>query len=419
MSPASSVASSPCTDPAPTYPWEGCFNLLATIQRQPVRTLWAYLDELVKKNKQVDLLRGVLGNPFNLSDILKMEDRDHPEKKLIICIMWMSRAHACIVKDMVEMYRTYLNILPEIPGDEHDHPLGFNFTCKLGSILADCGWFEEAIFLLKTAARQANRRPHQLLRALRPLLLLETFFCHLLGGSRTLPRIYNVLDQYRPHAEVYVATHTAIATHYYELGWFLDSYNACFKAFTRMTEETCRMETIVAVLRQLAKSCLAVGIRNRAWKIIMQAVLYAHAQPEMYAESLEDMAHFLLIRGAYREAIEVHQEAMTIHYGECGMQHLHPKVENRNLVFKLFLQAQKIRYGNFFLTFSEDQFHLAKQKLATMETVIDLQGSDHLTFDVDVKQILGFERTLLLPLTAFKESLALEAIACINLRNQQ
>lgn len=375
-------------------------SLIKDIEQQPVATLIAFIEGTVYDEAQVDLLREVLKNPHNLSKLLKLDASEQPRKKLLKYILWLSRFHRSFVWEIVE---ECCRMLPQVPNDSYGHPLGFDFTCALGTILAECGWHAQAIILLKRAYGQANNRPHKLLLALRPLLLAETFCCHPIEKTQTLTKIRNILDQFRPNNDLFVTMHTTEAIHYFEKKDFKESYSVCLKGCMRMNFDTCRLETVVAAMRQLAKSCLALGRRSSATHIITQAVIYASSQPRLRAEAIEDMAHFLLILGEYQEAIEMHQQAMSIYIQEYGAWNSEPEVVRRNVVFSQFLQSKGIGYSYTPLTLSRDALVAASRRLETMQTFA--KDSDPMVIK-DIHRMLNYEFTAVIPLAQLKKMLS-------------
>ncbi|XP_062546936.1 uncharacterized protein LOC134212787 [Armigeres subalbatus] len=313
-------------------------NSTVEVEYLPTRFIIDALEMMCEYPKLVNIQRQLLTNPWVISRILK--DGSNNQTKLVKCFQWLEVLQRSIVSDMVANY-CYQFRKTTIQDDSH--PLGYEASLRLGTFLSESGWHTEAVKVLNVARHQAEHRPLQQLKAMRPQLISQTYMWHTTAFDTSMA-ILTLITSNPDLPKPFVASlYLAISICRFESYSFELSHEFALKAFELLDEETSTNRLIIEVFAHLAKTCIPQKKTREAKLMITQAVSRAwhkFGSPSViYARALEDYAFYLVMMNALYDSYTVFSEAVNVLLQVYGPQNLQRSVTKGNLSFDYYFNC--------------------------------------------------------------------------------
>lgn len=314
-SPVSSYESYESTNSAPLKPQ----NDIVLIE------LLVVLDKMQYQPDSAPFQRSILLNPFNVALILR--DAPNGVIRLVRYFLWMEKCQKNFVWELV------VTFVSCIAWNKLDDLFGYENSLKLAMLVFEAGWYAESSLLLSVLGKHMECTPIKKLYIMRTILLAESLSCRYEASHRTIRDIKTLMKQIGNTPDGLKAhIHNAIAVSLFEQCEFEGSYRHGTVALELLSDDSGH-ETVISILRQLSKACIARKQLDQAKFVISQAGTIS------YASALEDYAYYLLTVNALADCNRVQSEAKAVYHALFGYLSLQPDLAQGNLAFWLYLET--------------------------------------------------------------------------------
>lgn len=308
------------------------------LQQLPVCMLLDILEESLYK---VDLLKVHISVLFNPNNMKRLASDPHCRERVARSLRWM---HKCDPHFISLLTLSFVQMIKSSNRKSYVDPIGFCGSLHMGRLFIEGGWYAEAICILRLTMRQARNDVTGKLQALELRLLAESLSCRIELARQTLREIDSLKRNVRTSPQNLVASvNNTVSISHFEQGNFASSYVYVILAFQQLDGNEKAYPIIIAILRQMMKCCVVKRKFKLAKLMITQAVSWAWhlygSGSVRYAETLEDYALYLLLMNAYKDCLQVEEEAKTIYHKQCGHLSLQPEYGHGNTALRMYLEC--------------------------------------------------------------------------------
>lgn len=301
-------------------------HVATQIESLPTKVMINALEELCEHPDRVENLREILLKPSNLTRVVGYSDRY--QWKIVKCVQYLETERTNYVDQLTK------NVAQE-------KSLDFESSLRLGSFLAEAGWYREAIQVFEVALGLTECQPLHQFEAMSQLLVSQVLTKHS-EVEKTDEVIRSMMTNLQVPAGLRISVNHAMSAQCFEKCKFEDSHRYAVEAFRDLNHRTSPKQ-VIQIFSHLSKTCIPLKLFRQAKLLITQAVSlawYHYGSPSIvYARALEDYALFLVTMNAVEDGMNTFSEAQQILLQLYGPRNLQQTVTQGNLCFGVYLQA--------------------------------------------------------------------------------
>uniref|UniRef100_A0A182IPJ4 Uncharacterized protein n=1 Tax=Anopheles atroparvus TaxID=41427 RepID=A0A182IPJ4_ANOAO len=313
------------------------------IERLPLSIRLDVLYEMCDHPALVEVLLQLLSDPVALSDLIQYV----PLKtaKLVSCLQWLESVKRSLPAQLEDRYRQLVEA--DTPEQRTDYRCGL----RIGTFLADAGWFVHAAAILGLSLQQTVSGSDEELIVLTQLLGTLSRSGKLVEAGHFYHRInlrmmvINPQDQNIHRADfpdLMARVYHNLSLYHYENQEVALSYLHGVQSL-EMLGRSSPTRLVWDVFRQLARACLSHRYFSKAKLLLDQALARAGTGYGLtsapYAETLEDYAVYLLAQDNVDASEDVFSVAQFIYLELFGSRNLLLSLAQGSLTFGLCRQA--------------------------------------------------------------------------------
>ncbi|KAL9704380.1 hypothetical protein quinque_007898 [Culex quinquefasciatus] len=253
---------------------------------------------------------------------------DRYQWKIVKCVQYMETERTNYVDQLTK------NVAQE-------ESLDFESSLRLGSFLAEAGWYREAIQVFEVALGLADGQPLRQLEVMSQMLVSQVLTKHS-EVERSGEVIRSMMTNLQVPAGLRISVNHAISAQCFEKCMFEDSHRYAVEAFQDLNHRTSPKQ-VIQIFSHLSKTCIPLKLFRQAKLLITQAVSlawYHYGSPSIvYARALEDYALYLVTMNAVEDGMNTFSEAQQTLLQLYGPRNLQQTVTQGNLCFGVYLQA--------------------------------------------------------------------------------
>ncbi|XP_053678198.1 amyloid protein-binding protein 2-like [Anopheles nili] len=322
-----------------------CNGYRVAIGQLPVTVRLDVLCEMCDCPSLIEAQLHILSDPLLFSDLIRY--RSSALTPLVRCVQWLQSAKESLPAELCTRYRRLVDTKPHT--DDHKR-LDYRCGLRIGTFLTQTGWTVEAIAILLITRHQTRLGSPDELAVLRQLLRAQTLTGKLKDASKTYQRMEKVkrwilllpeTETGRLH-DLFASVWHSFALFHFESRSFRESFECGEHALSWLGERS-PSRLVVDVYRLLARASVGQRLFESAEVLLEQAIARAMRDfgrtSAPYAETLEELAMFLLARSQVGESVDVYAEAQHIYMQLYGSRNLLLSLAQGDLAYGLCLQA--------------------------------------------------------------------------------